>query len=203
MFHFRIKEWNKLDAKLRNLPPVSRIKKSLLTYFKTDENSIFDVHNPTGIKLLNSLRLNFSHLNEHKFCHKFWDTVNPFCLCNSDTATTSHYLDNALLNRCDYSLANILLYGSFIYSCSMKNKMLWWRHSIKIKRWHHFNIDKTSMFCWLYHVDVMLTLWWYRVFRWALSIANCHNFIFKKNYFLCNIFIKAFDFMNLLGPALS
>ena len=135
--------------------------------------------------------------------HKFWDTVNPFCLCNSDTETTSHYLDNALLNRCDYNLVNILLYGSFIYSCSMKNKILWWRHSIKIKRWHHFNIDKTSMFCWLYHVDVMLTLWWYRVFRWALSITNCHNFIFKKNHFLCNIFIKAFDFMNLLGPALS
>ena len=203
MFHFRIKEWNKLDAKLRNLPSVSITKKSLLTYFKTDENSVFDVHNPKGIKLLNSLRLNFSHLNEHKFCHKFWDTVNAFCLCNSDTETTSHYLDNALLNRCDDNLANILLYGSFIYSCSMKNKILWWRHSIKIKRWHHFNVDETSMFCWRYHVNVMLTLWWYRVFRWVLSIANCRNFILKIKKFLRNIFIKAFDFINLLGPALS
>ena len=44
-FPFCIKEWNKLDAKVRNLPPVSRFKKSLLIYFKTDENSIFDVRN--------------------------------------------------------------------------------------------------------------------------------------------------------------
>ena len=47
-----IKEWNKLDAKIRNLPFVSRFKKSLLIYLKTDKNSIFDVHNPIGIKLL-------------------------------------------------------------------------------------------------------------------------------------------------------
>ena len=49
-FPFCIKEWNKLDAKIRNLPSISRFKKSLLIYFKTDENSIFDVHNPVGFK---------------------------------------------------------------------------------------------------------------------------------------------------------
>ena len=58
-----IKVWNKLDAKIRNLLSVSRFKKSLLVYFKTDENSVFDVHNSIGIKFLNRLRLNFSHLN--------------------------------------------------------------------------------------------------------------------------------------------
>ena len=58
-FPFCIKEWNKLDAKIRNLPSISRFKKSLLIYFRTDENSIFDVHNPIDIKLLNRVRLNF------------------------------------------------------------------------------------------------------------------------------------------------
>ena len=61
----------------------------LLIYFKTYENSIFDVHNPIGIKLLNRLRLNFGHLNEHKFCHNFQDTVNSLFLCNTETETTS------------------------------------------------------------------------------------------------------------------
>ena len=44
-----------MDAKLRNLPSLSRFKKLLSVYFKTDENSIFDVHNAIGIKLLNRL----------------------------------------------------------------------------------------------------------------------------------------------------
>ena len=37
-FSFCIKEWYKLDAKIRNLGSVLRFKKLLLIYFKTDEN---------------------------------------------------------------------------------------------------------------------------------------------------------------------
>ena len=79
-FPFCITKWNKLDAKIRNLPSVFRFKKLLLIYFKTDENLIFGVHNPqvhnVGIKLLNRLGLNFSHLKEHKLRHNFLNTVN-------------------------------------------------------------------------------------------------------------------------------
>ena len=91
-FPFCIKEWNKLDAKIRNLSSIFRFKKSQLIYFKTDENSVFDVHNPIGIKLLNRLRLNFSHLKEHKFRHNFRDTINPISLSDAETETNSHYL---------------------------------------------------------------------------------------------------------------
>ena len=73
---FQIKEWTNLDAKIRNLPCRYRFKKSFLIYLKTDENSIFDVHNPIGIKLLNWLILNLSWLKEHNFRHNFRDTVN-------------------------------------------------------------------------------------------------------------------------------
>ena len=115
-------------------------------YFKTDENSIFDVHNPIHIKIkiLKRLRLNFSHLNEHKFCHNFRSTVNPLCFCNSKTETTSHNLlgsplfseqrtkffeslfdlDNTFLNHFDDDLLNIFLYGSSKYSFSTNNKKL-------------------------------------------------------------------------------
>ena len=122
----------------------SRFKKSFLIYFKADENSVFDVHNPIGIKLSNRLRLNFSHLNEHKFPHNFRDTGNPFCFCNAESETTSHYLlryplffeqrtklfeslsnlDNTLLNHCDDDIVNMLLYGSSKCSFSTNNKIL-------------------------------------------------------------------------------
>ena len=106
------------------------------------------MHNAIGIKLLNRLRLNFSHLNEHKFRNNFLDTVNPFCLCNAETETTSHYLsrcplffeqraklleslsnlDNILLNHCDDDDDDddddILLCGSSKYSFSTNNKIL-------------------------------------------------------------------------------
>ena len=90
------------------------------------------------------MRLNFSHLNEHKFHNRFRDTVNPFCCCNTETETTSHYLlrchlfseqrtkllenfrnlDNTLLSHCDDEFLQILLYGSHKFSSSVNNKIL-------------------------------------------------------------------------------
>ena len=71
-------------------------------------------------------------------------TVNPFCLCNAETETISHYLlrcpllseqssklleshsnlDNTLLNHCDDNIVNILLYGSSKYNFYPNNKIL-------------------------------------------------------------------------------
>ena len=96
------------------------------------------------MKYLNRLRLNFSHLNEHKFHHNFRDTVNPLCCCNTETETTGHYLlrcdlfseqrtkpfenlrnlDNTLLSHCDDELIHILLYGLHKFSSSVNNKTL-------------------------------------------------------------------------------
>ena len=44
-----------IKSEIYHLPPDS--KKLLLTYFKTNENLIFNVHNPVGIELLNRLNL--------------------------------------------------------------------------------------------------------------------------------------------------
>ena len=140
-FLFCIKEWN---TKIRNLLFISSFKKLPVVYLQNDENSIFDVHTPIDIKLLNRLRVNFSHLHKHKFRHNFRDTVNPFRLCNVDTETISHYLlgcplfseqrtklleslssiAKTLLNHCDDDIVNIFLYGSSKYSFSTNNKIL-------------------------------------------------------------------------------
>ena len=40
-------------------------------------------------KTTHRLRVNLSHLREHKFRHNFLDTLNPLCL---EIESTSHYL---------------------------------------------------------------------------------------------------------------
>ena len=69
----------------------------------------------SGFKLLTRLRLNFSHLNEHKFRHNFKDTINPMCSCGFEPETTDHYLLRCKLYtdlRLDLLSNNVLLFGS-------------------------------------------------------------------------------------------
>ena len=48
-------------------------------------NSIYNNHNPLRVKYLTRLRIEFSHLKEHKFKHNFQDSINPMCSCNIET----------------------------------------------------------------------------------------------------------------------
>ena len=50
---------------------------------------IFSIYDPLGVKLLTRLRLQLSHLNEHKFRHGFDDTINAMCACGSEAETTN------------------------------------------------------------------------------------------------------------------
>ena len=82
--------------------------------------------------MLISLRLNFSHLNEHKFRHNFKNTINPMCSCAFEPETTDHYLlrfklytdlrldllndiyiytINQTINFSEDQLVNVLLFG--------------------------------------------------------------------------------------------
>ena len=55
---------------------------------KKKEDSLFCIYDPLGVKLLTRLRLQFSHLNEHKFRHDFSDTINPMSACGIEVETT-------------------------------------------------------------------------------------------------------------------
>ena len=48
--------------------------------------------NDLTLKLFARLRLEFSHLNEHKFKHGFGGTVSPMCGCNAEIENTEHLL---------------------------------------------------------------------------------------------------------------
>ena len=59
---------------------------------KEKEKSIFSIYDPLGVTLLARLRLQFSHLAEHKFRHGFRDTINARCACRREVETTEHFL---------------------------------------------------------------------------------------------------------------
>ena len=51
-----------------------------MEFIEPSLNSFSGICNPYGIKLLTSVRLGLSPLNEHKFKHGFNDTINPICI---------------------------------------------------------------------------------------------------------------------------
>ena len=64
-FPSTISQWNNLDCKIRNSGSLSIFKKNLLNFIRPCANSIFNIHNPYGIKLLTRLRVGISHLRNH------------------------------------------------------------------------------------------------------------------------------------------
>ena len=54
--------------------------------------SIHRIHNPVGLKLLARLRLDHSHLNEHRFNHNFQSCINPLHSCSLAIESTIHFL---------------------------------------------------------------------------------------------------------------
>ena len=54
-------------------------------------NSIYNIHNPLGIKYLTRLRIGPSQLKKHKFRRNFQDSVDLMCLWSNDFETTIHF----------------------------------------------------------------------------------------------------------------
>ena len=87
-FPYCIKIWNGFDPDLQNIDSCKEFKSKISPFIKIKSNSIFSVHNVYVVKLLSRLRLNFSHLNEHKVWHGFENGTNCMCDCGSATETT-------------------------------------------------------------------------------------------------------------------
>ena len=91
-FPYIVTEWNNLDKRIRNSEGFSIFKKNILQFIRPSPSSIFNCHNPKGVKLLTRLRLGLSHLRDHNFKHSFQDSLNPICNCGTDVETTTQYL---------------------------------------------------------------------------------------------------------------
>ena len=117
-------------------------KITLKSFIKPTENKTFSIYDPLGIKLLNRLRVDFSHLNEHKFSHNFADTLNPLCLCSLEIESIAHVflrcrnytnvritlmnelndIDNTITSRKPNELLQIILYDD----CKFKDNVSKW-----------------------------------------------------------------------------
>ena len=67
-------------------------KASLLRFIRPKCRPIYNIHDSTGFIYLTRLRLNLSHLKEHKFHHNFQDTLNPLCCCSLEVESSKHFL---------------------------------------------------------------------------------------------------------------
>ena len=85
-------EWNNLDLNLRNSCSLSTFRNSILNFVRPSANSVFNSHNPKGIKFTARLRLGLSHLREHKFKHIFKDLLYRICHCKLNIESTSYHL---------------------------------------------------------------------------------------------------------------
>ena len=66
---------------------MNKFKVTIFNFITPKGNSVFDIHDTDGIKLLSRLKLNFSHLNERKFRHNFNGTLDPMCACGCEPET--------------------------------------------------------------------------------------------------------------------
>ena len=122
-FPYCSKECENLSEELRKIDSIKTFRLSILNFVRSKENFVLAVHDINGLKLLTRLRLNFSHLNEHKFRHNFNDTINSMCV--KEPETTLHYL-----LRCNF-------YS--IYRLELLNDICTLIHSLK-------NISKENLF---------------------------------------------------------
>ena len=88
---FAITEWNKLNSDSKNIDSHAMFCKKLLAFIRPLGNDTYGTYDPLGIRLLNRLRLDSSHLREHKFRHNFADALNPLYSCSFETEDIEHY----------------------------------------------------------------------------------------------------------------
>ena len=139
-----VREWNQLNSDIRNTASQSIFRKALFKLVKPLENSVYNIHDALGIKLITRLRLGFSHLREHKFRHNFRDTLNPMCACSLEPENTLHFLlhchlyddlrltlmsdlnilDSSISLLDDADLIVLILYGDKKYNLTTNQKIL-------------------------------------------------------------------------------
>ena len=90
-FPSAIIEWNKLDPAIWNAESLGIFKSNILKFIRPTPRGFFNCYNHKGIRLMTQLRLELSHLLEHKFYHNFQNCINPLCSCGMDIESTSHF----------------------------------------------------------------------------------------------------------------
>ena len=111
LFPSVLSDWFQLDVNIRNSESIAIFISRLLSFIRPMQSNVYNIFDPIGLKFLTRLRLDFNHLNEHRFRHNFQDCLNPLCSCSLETEDTKHYL----LHCNQFSQHRIDLINSMIY----------------------------------------------------------------------------------------
>ena len=84
--------WNKVIDHFTVMPSIGSLKSHVISLIRPPTKSIFNIHDPLGIRFLYWLRLNLSPLRSHKFHYNFADTVSDTCSCENGVEDTEHFL---------------------------------------------------------------------------------------------------------------
>ena len=77
---------------LRGAETLSIFKKNILKVIRPVKKSLFNIHNPNGIRWIFQLRVGVSPLKSHKKSHNFQDNPDDLCACSVNAETTHHFL---------------------------------------------------------------------------------------------------------------
>ena len=91
-FPSALSDWFQLDTAIRNSASIAIFKSRLLSFIRPMQSDVYNIFDPIGLKFLTRLRLDFSHLNEHRFRHNFQNCLNPLCSCSLQIEDAVHYL---------------------------------------------------------------------------------------------------------------
>ena len=80
------------QPKVRTSENVGNFENNILKLIRLKPNSFFNCCDLKGIRLITRLRLELSHLREHKFKYNFQNCLNPLCSGGSSIESTFHFL---------------------------------------------------------------------------------------------------------------
>ena len=87
-----VSSWNGIITNFDYFPTYDTLKEQLLSFFRPEAKSFFDLHDPEGLRLLFQLRVGLSFLRSHKKQHHFLDTPSEICLCKQGIEDTRHFI---------------------------------------------------------------------------------------------------------------
>ena len=91
-FPYCVNTWNNLNQDIKCQTSISVFKNELMRFLRPKCFSVYNVHDPIGLKLLTRMRVNLSQLREHTFKHGFQDTLNPLCsVINLETESVEQF----------------------------------------------------------------------------------------------------------------
>ena len=138
-----IKAWNNAIALFPNIPSINILN----ILHSSRKKSIFNIHDPVGIRYLFLLRVGLSPLRSHTNRHGFLDTPLGDCLCNRGIEDTNHFLllcslyatERAILIT---SVTEILIKYNLESLANQSGLYLYGHKTIVFADTHHFIYNK-------------------------------------------------------------